>query len=94
MFPQTRAIYQVEPGLNVYGVLGLQGQTYSVRVDGVSELFQYRDVRLGFGAEWVTPIRLSLFLEAGLAFWRRIDLSNQGNADVNPGLYIRAGGRF
>lgn len=94
MFPQTRAIYHVEDGLNIYGVLGLQGETYSVRVDGGSDLFQYRDVRFGFGAEWATPVRLHLYLEAGLAFWRRIDLSNEGGVDVNPGLYIRVGGRF
>jgi hypothetical protein len=94
MFPQTRVIYHVEDGLNVYGVLGLQGETYSVRVDGFSDLLQYRDVRLGFGAEWATPIKLHLFLEAGLAFWRRLDLTNAGNSDVNSGLYIRVGGRF
>ncbi len=93
MFPQTRAIYHVEDGLNVYGVIGLQGQTYSVRVDGTSDLFQYRDVRLGFGAEWATPIRVYLFLEAGFAFWRRVDL-NEGNNTVNPGLYLRVGGRY
>jgi hypothetical protein len=55
---------------------------------------QFRDVRLGFGAEWDTRARLHLYFEAGLAFWRRVDLSDLGNVTVDPGLYLRVGGRY
>ncbi len=94
LFPQSRVTYHFEDGLNVYGVLGLQGETYSVRVDGSSDLFEYRDLRLGVGAEWDPLARLHLFFEAGVALWRHIDLSNEGSINVNSGLYLRVGGRF
>jgi hypothetical protein len=94
MFPQTRVIYHFQDGLDVYGMFGLQGETYSVRVDGVSELLQYRDTRMGIGAEWDTHYRLHLFFETGVAVFRRVELSNEGNSNVNAGLYLRIGGRF
>jgi len=93
-FPRLRAIRRFDDGLNVYGVFGLQGETYAVRQRGQNDLMQYRDVRLGIGAEWNTPIHLHLFFEAGVALWRRLELENQPSSNIDSGLYLRVGGRF
>jgi hypothetical protein len=94
LFPRTRVIYHFPEGLTAYGTIGLQGETYAVRADGVNDVFQYRDVRLGIGAEWNTPIGLHIFVEAGAALFRRIDLDNQPSSNVDTGLYLRVGGRY
>lgn len=93
-FPRLRAVRRFDDGLNVYGVLELQGETYAVRQLARNDLMQYRDVRLGLGAEWNTPIRLHLFFEAGLAFSRRLELESQPSSGIDSGLYLRVGGRF
>ena len=54
LFPRTRVIRRLEDGLVVYGVFGLQGETYAVRSADMNDLMQYRDVRLGLGATLLT----------------------------------------
>jgi hypothetical protein len=94
LFPRTRVIHHFLDGLNVYGTIGLYGETFAVH-DPIlgNDLYQYRDVRLGFGAEWDTRVRLHLFFEAGLSFWRRLEVEGVGTS-VDPGVYLRVGGRF
>ena len=57
-------------------------------------MMQYRDLRLGIGAEWLTPIKARLFFEFGGAFARRLEFENQFNTNVDSGLYLRVGGRY
>jgi hypothetical protein len=93
-FPQARIIRHLDAGLDVYGRFGLQGETYAVRQLGQNDLMQYRDVRLGLGAEWNTPMRLQIFVEAGIALFRRLEFENQSNSNIDSGLYLRVGGQF
>jgi hypothetical protein len=94
LFPQTRVIRHLPEGLDVYGTFGLQGETYAIRQLGENDVMQYRDVRLGLGAEWNTPLRLHIFIEAGVALFRRLDLENQPSSNIDSGLYLRVGGQF
>src|SRR5205085_3581587 len=93
-FPRLRIIHRFIDGLEVYGVLDLYGDTYAVRSAGQDDLMQYRDLRLGVGAEWTTPVHVRLFFEAGGALSRRLEFQNQPNQNIDPGLYLRVGGRF
>jgi hypothetical protein len=93
-FPRLRAVRHFPDGLNIYGQFDVFGETYAIDEHGTGDLLQYRDWRLGLGAEWNPTSRLNLFLEAGVAFWRRLELNNQWSGSVDPGLYLRVGGRF
>lgn len=93
-FPRARVVRRLDGGLSVYGLLGLQGETYAVRSNDGNDLLQYRDIRFGFGAEWNTPATVRFFFEAGVAFARRIEFENQPGTNVDPGLYLRIGGRY
>jgi hypothetical protein len=93
-FPRLRVVHHLGDGIDVYGLLDLYGDTYAFRANGQNDLMQYRDLRLGVGAEWTTPVRVRLFFEAGGAFARRLDFENQPNQNINSGLYLRVGGRF
>jgi Domain of unknown function (DUF6268) len=93
-FPRLRVMRHFPDGLNIYGVFGLQGETYAIRADGANDLMQYRDVRLGLGAEWNTPIGLHIFVEAGAALFRRLEVENQASSNIDSGLYLRVGGRY
>jgi hypothetical protein len=93
-FPRLRAVHRFTDDLQVYGILDLYGDTYAIRQLGQNDLMQYRDLRLGVGAEWTTPLKLKLYFEFGGAFARRLEFENQPNQQVDSGLYLRVGGRY
>jgi hypothetical protein len=93
-FPRARAVYRLNEEIQVYGILDLYGETYAIRQFGINDVMQYRDLRLGVGAEWTTPIKVRLFAEFGGAFARRLEFENQFNHNVDSGVYLRVGGRW
>lgn len=93
-FPRPRAVYRYSPTLELYAAGALTFNTYAVRASGRDDLFQYREVRAGVGAEWFTAAGTRLLGEAGVAFARRLDFKVQADRDVDPGAYVRLGVRF
>jgi hypothetical protein len=94
IYPRPRVVYHAGPNLDVYGQFAFFNGVFAVRSNGINDILQYRDWRLAVGAEWAAAARLRVFFEFGGAFFRELELHRQGEVDIDPGFYFRAGGKF
>lgn len=94
LYPRSRIAYRVVESWEIYGIFERGGDTYNIRANGMSEMFEYRDNRLMLGFQGEIYDRFTIFAEFGAAFWRKFRLQRQLSPSIDPGFAMRAGIRF
>jgi len=104
-FPQTSIDYQILPNLRVFPIeLGFEGgcfhtsKTYGDSV-GMSQLndrkLDYREVRVGTGADYAVTKSTNVNLTAGAAVYREFEFNDASfSPEVDPAPYVELGVRM
>jgi hypothetical protein len=92
--PRARAVYRVHEELHFYVGFEGGGDTYTIRIAGDADKFQYRDLRGFVGAEIATWDRASILVETGYVFYRRFRLEDHESRNLDDAFFLRAGVRF
>jgi hypothetical protein len=106
-FPRARVAWDATAQLSLRAGLGIQGGTYRVTgnlgvpAPGIARLantyLQYREIRVGAGADWKLTERVSLALEAGVMTDRRFEYFDRNytlNGEASPYVTFGIGGHF
>lgn len=106
-FPRVGVSWAVREGLSLHAGLGIQGGTYritenlGVPAPGVARLantyVQYREIRVGLGAEWALTKGFSLTAEAGAMLDRRFEYFDRNytlNGEAAPYVTLKLDNRF
>ncbi len=106
-FPRAGFSWAVREGLSLHAGFGIQGGTYritenlGVPAPGVARLantyLQYREIRVGLGAEWTVSKGFSLTAEAGAMLDRRFEYFDRNytlNGEAAPYLSLKLDSRF
>lgn len=71
------------------------GGNWSVELDnGVDDNYDYSDIRVFGGVEWLSPGQNRAFIELGYVFNRELNFRSSPNADLDDSLMLRAGLSF